>query len=334
MDSLRSREKNDDSLYAENELALLIIAYLRPKNLKSILDMAIRAEVKRVYISIDFPKLPSEENMKLNSQVVSIAEKYKEISGLEVNIFARERNVGCSAAVLSSCDWFFEKVDKGIILEDDCIPTEDFFDFCRDSIKVIAQREDVWLACGTQFAPINSKEPWHLSKYPLTWGWATTRLKWIEISQCLRESARNLRQSRIDSISISEAIYWDAGSSRAFRGVSDAWDTPLVQKMLLNSKLAILPTVSLVSNIGNDPFATHTHGDSIGLRVSTGKYSRSDVFPTRNSVADSWLKKQFYKISVRHILTTKVTYILDLFQPSRRKNFGLVNQWKTAKIIV
>jgi len=332
MSSLRARDKSDNSRHGETDLALLIIAYLRPQNLESILEIALRSDVRRFYISIDFPRIPSEENMELNSQVVSIAQRYAKISGLEVNIFTRGGNVGCSAAVLSSCDWFFKNVEQGIIIEDDCIPTEDFFLYCKDSIDVLRQREDVWLACGTQFAPINSDWPWHLSKYPLTWGWATTRSKWKQISACLQDSTYNLQQSRTSDISLTEAIYWDAGSSRALRGISDAWDTPLVQRMLLNSKLAILPTVSLVSNIGNDNFATHTHGDSIGLGVSTGEYSRSDIFPVRNFGMDNWLKKNFYRISARHIITTKVTYIMDLLQSRSRKKVRLIDHWKMAKI--
>lgn len=41
-----------------------------------------------------------------------------------------ERNQGCRAGVRSAIDWFFEQVDEGIILEDDCVPHPDFFPYC------------------------------------------------------------------------------------------------------------------------------------------------------------------------------------------------------------
>lgn len=315
-----------------NELALLVIAYLRPDNLEFILDTAIDAGVKIIYISIDYPKNPTKDNLELHNQVISVARKYRNCSQYTIHIVEREFNVGCSAAVLSSCDWFFNNVEKGIVLEDDCIPTSDFFEYCRDALKIVQNDEGIWIACGTQFAPRSLSHTWVLSKYPLTWGWATTSIKWKEMSASLRESEGKLPRFKSRNISFPEAIYWDAGALRATRGISDAWDTPLVQKMLLNSKLAILPNVSLVSNIGNDEFATHTHGSSIGLKQETGKYTRSDYLPIVNTDVDYWLKKRFYRIRIRHILTTRVTYLIDALQSRNRHNLSLESRWENAKI--
>ena len=333
MNSSEPKDNCDNLHNEEPPTALLVIAYLRPKNLQLILDSAISANLKDIYISIDFPKIPSEENLKLNSQVVSIARRYKENSNLDVTINVRNENVGCSAAVLSSCDWFFENVKQGIILEDDCMPTQDFFRFCEDAIAVMQSLEDVWVACGTQFAPRTSGDSWLLSKYPLTWGWATTRKKWEQISDSLQDSKHCLRRSNINKSSVSEATYWDAGSRRAEKGISDAWDTPLVQRMILNSKLAILPRVPLVSNIGNDQFATHTRGNSLGLGLQTGEYKRTDAIPSRDFTVDTWLRENFFKISMRHILSTKFTNALDILLLREQKGMGLIDRWKLAKIM-
>jgi hypothetical protein len=38
-------------------------------------------------------------------------------------------NQGCRLGVSRAITWFFEQVEEGIILEDDCVPHPDFF-FC------------------------------------------------------------------------------------------------------------------------------------------------------------------------------------------------------------
>ena len=330
--SAHSANQMGDLSQPNQDLAVLVIAYLRPDNLRRILEISRSAGVTKFFISVDFPRNASMDDLKLNAKVLSISRNFQRDSGCEVHIFERKKNVGCSAAVLSSCDWFFEYVDCGIILEDDCLPTVDFFAYCADVFPLIENNQNVWLACGTQFAPPLSDEPWVLSRYALTWGWATTKNKWNQISSSLNEPFSALNASMERDISISESVYWNAGALRAIRGVSDAWDTPLVQKMLLKSKLAVLPRVALVSNIGNDSQATHTHGTSIGLRLETGFYSPSPKKPNPVKEIDGWLREYFYQISNRHVVSTRITRLIDFFFCRVRKSISLATRWERARI--
>ena len=40
----------------------------------------------------------------------------------EVHHLFSDKNLGCRLGVTRAINWFFENVDEGIILEDDCIP--------------------------------------------------------------------------------------------------------------------------------------------------------------------------------------------------------------------
>lgn len=47
----------------------------------------------------------------------------------EVKTLFREENMGCRRAVSTAIDRFFEQVEEGIILEDDCVPNPSYFRF-------------------------------------------------------------------------------------------------------------------------------------------------------------------------------------------------------------
>jgi hypothetical protein len=325
---IMSFESNQNS-----KLALLIIAYLRPQNLENILKVAVNSGVTNIYISVDAPRVSTLENIELSHKVLQIAKEHKANSELSVNIYRREENVGCTPSVLSSCDWVFSQESDVIVLEDDCIPTEEFFDFCRSAIGQIQNNSNIWLACGTQITPsalIN--EQWLLSKYPLTWGWCTTKSKWQEIRESLLNQDIKLSEQNSPEITPHERTYWNAGSRRALEGISDAWDTPLVHRMLLNKKLAILPKNSLVSNLGNDSVATHTHGDSTGIAMNTGAFLSQDLQPVNNLQVEGWLRANFYRISRRHLISTRVTLMMDRIWNKGEKFKSLKTSWENAEI--
>lgn len=309
---------------------LLIIAYLRPDNLKRILEVAHRAQVSAIYISIDVPKNPTDGQISTSLKVRQVVEEFQMNTDSKVVIFLRQSNAGCSPAVLSSCDWFFSQVNEGIVLEDDCLPDLSLFSFFKDSIAHVNSNDDIWLSCGTQFAPSTICAPWQKSKYALTWGWATNQTKWHQMSRALRKNERFRR--RQVGIPVLEYVYWRAGARRAYAGYSDAWDTPLVYTMLMLKKFAILPSVSYVTNVGNDSVATHTNVKSIGLYRPIGKYQSTNSAPMVNPKLDDWLTENFYRIRIRHLFSTQITRFVDLVTRKKNVEDTLISRWDRAAI--
>jgi hypothetical protein len=325
--------KSNDVSESNSSVGLLVIAYLRPESLKLILETAFESGIRNFFVSIDFPRNPSAENLELRSQVSRVATDFELNPEVKITTAVRDKNVGCTPAVLSSCDWAFSKSDNLIILEDDCIPNSDFFDFCRTSLSVIKKDSRIWLAGGSQLVPLELiDEPWLLSRYPLTWGWCTTSENWTRIRNSLSSPNGNLTRANSPELSLHERRYWNAGAKRAFSGISDAWDTPLVQQMLLTKALAILPKRPLISNVGNDQVATHTRGDAMGLRVNTGAFSPPESSPTRNPEVENWLRNDFYVIKFRHLLSTRVTSLIDIVTMRAFRCKSLVESWKLARL--
>jgi hypothetical protein len=313
---------------SQNIDAALIVAYRRHENVSKLIDILSNQGVKRIYVAID-RNSPSDLNSLIDvNKTIEVAIEARMKMPEQLRVAIHVENVGCSAAVLSACEWFFENEEFGLILEDDCIPSQEFLTYANYSRKIIETNSDVWLFCGTQFAPYEkSVDTWSLSKYALIWGWGTSKRNWNQIATSLRKNGMNIFSN---DVSFAEKQYWSVGARRSSSGVVDAWDNILIQRMLSLRKKAILPKYALVSNIGNDSAATHTISNSNWLGLKTGSFDPPKAAPLENPSLDSWLKTKFYKISIRHIFTTQITYFLDHITGRRRRSDDLMSRWKNA----
>jgi hypothetical protein len=90
-----------------------------------------------------------------------------------------------------------------------------------------------------------------------------------------------------------------------------------------------LPPTNLISNIGNDSVATHTRSDRMWTNAIQNEFLREDFgVPIVNLKADLWLKKNLYKIRLRHAFSTKFTRIQDRFREP--KFTDLLTRWEGA----
>jgi len=304
--------------------AALIIAYRRSENLEVLLSKCVQAGFGRIYVSLDFPATElAREDVEA---CISVAKNFEANNPELFRLRIAEFNLGCAISVLSACDWVFDYEEFVVVLEDDCLPSNDFFKFIADGRNEMRGHQNIFLLCGTQFAPeIVTKGKWHLSNYPLIWGWATSRYKWLLIKETYQALGR--RKSKSGFESVIEHQYWKAGTRRALEGYVDAWDTPLVFVISKLNGDVLLPGVNLVQNIGNDQAATHTLTDSPWLNRPAVAYSPSAGSPAINSEVDKWLRNEFYKISLRHLITTNITLLLDFLGIHKRVRKPLIARW-------
>jgi len=177
----------------EKDFAILVVAYKRPQALDKLLSKIALAGSFRVYIALDAPNSSSDSD--LNADCVSVISKFEQDYSGQVHRKFTSKNLGCAVSVIKACNWVFEYEEFVVILEDDCHPENGFFDFVRDSRTVIENDRRVLMVCGTQFAPTEiTNNVWSYSKYPLIWGWATTKPAWLTIEKLLK--SENLYKSR------------------------------------------------------------------------------------------------------------------------------------------
>ena len=308
----------------QRDTPLLVIGYQRTESVVTILEEALSSGITRIFISIDYPAKPSSQSIQVYHQITKIVSQYHPKFQMLKYRFL-ESNQGCALHVLSSIDWAFGFVDELIILEDDCIPSPDFFDFVGDGLTLMKSHREIALICGTQHIPRQMNlGQFYKSKYALTWGWATNHSSWQEIK--LNMAAAGNR-TPLDLLNFkAKDIYWQEGARRAYQGYVDVWDTPLVKYLQTSDKYALLPSENLISNISNDPAATHMSGEDSWLFKKVGKYNvgvKED--PDTNQAADDWLAANFFRIRTRHLISTRLTRLIDYFRNPARSN--LISRW-------
>ena len=296
--------------------AILIVAYRRADALSQILESCRISGIKDIFIHIDGPKDssagPDVENVRVASQ------NFAKSTSLNIQLCVQGENLGCAVSLVTALDTVFGSADELIVLEDDCIPGADFWKFADQSFEIMKTDPSVGLFCGPQFGPRNIlSSEWFLSNYPFHWGWGINSRRWFEIRAelCSPTVLKSTEQE-----SISESRYWNAGCQRALNGMTDVWDTLFVRQMRRLGLKALLPPENLIRNLGNDRIALHTSENSIWTNYKIGNYQIQNIKPKLNSSFEDWARSEYFGISPRHLLTTRITSVLDRVKRKKYQN--------------
>lgn len=249
---------------------VLLMAFNRVEELSRVLHAIRRYEPAQLYLAVDGPRSDRPSEVVRHAKVVRMLDHID--WDCEVKRLIRDENLGCRRAVEGAIDWFFNSVPEGIILEDDCVPSPDFFRFCEALLDRYRDDERVAMVSGTNvLGEWRANDASYFFGYGAVWGWASWSRAW-------RNSAEHLAAFRTAEACANAAQTVGEGRWRRLEtsmhavamGELDTWDYPWVFALAARSQLAALPAVNLVSNIGFGRGATHTttEGGALGgLRV-------------------------------------------------------------------
>ena len=125
---------------------ILFLIYNRPEYIKKVFESIKQARPERLFISADGPKSDDEKDFKL-------CEEARDACVVdwpcEIKTLFRDKNLGCRLGISGGINWFFEHVEEGIILEDDCLPNESFFNFCENLLLKYRNENKVMMISGS-----------------------------------------------------------------------------------------------------------------------------------------------------------------------------------------
>jgi hypothetical protein len=173
-----------------------------------------------------------------------------------------DTNLGCKQRISSGLDWAFSQVEEAIILEDDCLPSPSFFNFCQTLLEKYRDDQRVIHIGGNNFQCGQSRTEYsyYFSKYSHIWGWASWQRAWKHYDLEMKTWSEFKDSMIMDSVhyDIYERRYWQDIFDQVDQGLIDSWAYLWTYTCWIQGGLSIVPDVNLVTNIGFGSDATHT----------------------------------------------------------------------------
>ena len=239
------------------DVPVLLIFFARPATFRQVFESVREARPSVLLLWQDGPRKDNEKDRKGIEACRQIVE-----SGLdwECTVYKtyNESNYGCDPSTFYAHKWAFSLVDKCIILEDDMVPSQSYYPFCKELLDKYEADERINHICGVNPIVANDACPDdYFFSYNGTGAWASWRRvakEWDEDYTFLEDaySLKNLAASRGKLFDESLAV----ARERKKTG-KPYWETILGFGAMLHNRLVIIPKVNLVKNIGFSEGATH-----------------------------------------------------------------------------
>ena len=245
---------------------ILFLIFNRLDTVERVFAEIKRQQPRSLYIAADGPRPHKGDAERLACAQVREWVVSEIDWDCDVHTLFREENLGCGAAVSGAITWFFDHVQEGIILEDDCLADPSFFPFCEEMLDRYRDCPQVMHISGNNNQDSMGDYPYsyYFSVYSHIWGWAAWRRSWEGFDLAMEDWDR-IRQDRGAASDLMFGVYTE-GSRRyrrmqfdlIRRGEIDSWAYPYLYSLWKQRGLTVIPAVNLVENIGVGGDATHT----------------------------------------------------------------------------
>jgi hypothetical protein len=237
---------------------ILFLIFNRPKETQLLFNAIKEVKPKKLYVAADGPRNNGKDEL--------LCKETKDILNqidwdCELITLFREENLGCGKAVSSAITWFFENEEEGIILEDDCLPSVDFFRFTDEMLDRYRADHRVGHISGTNLLDNKRGDgDYYYSKLPLIWGWASWRRAWSKYDITMSNFEEFKKNDSLKKITDKKYIKNHLYNvfSLTYKGEINTWDHQNFYSSIVNDSVSIIPNYNMITNIGFNENGTHT----------------------------------------------------------------------------
>ncbi|MCK8494887.1 nucleotide-diphospho-sugar transferase [Spirosoma sp. RP8] len=245
------------------QVPILFIIFNKREETKRVFNVIRSQQPKQLFIAADGPRVDKEGEVDTCRYVREWVLGQIDWE-CEVNTRFLDQNIGCGRGPSKAISWFFEHVNEGIILEDDCLPNEAFFRFSAELLERYRNDSNISIISGNNFQPVQPMQlgaDYYFSLFPSTNGWATWKRSWDAYEYHIA-SWPTLDQKRFLNSLFREKkyqLFWKQLFDWAYeKKPDDTWDIQFHYHCMKRNQLAVIPAANLISNIGYGPDATHS----------------------------------------------------------------------------
>lgn len=251
------------------DVPVFLIFFNRPDTFRFVFDAVKEARPKYLFLACDGTRENNEKDVVLSNECKKIAEDidwdcivYKNYS---------EKNLGCGNRMFTGVSWAFEYVDKLIILEDDCVPSQDFFVFSKEMLDRYENNNHICMINAMNHLGVYENCPYsYFFGQGCCWGWATWKRVWKNMDynmtflddeyalRCVERKYEYYKNVFAFGKKVKEKL--ENGERLS------AWTYQMGMSSTLNGEgVAIVPKYNLITNIG------FIGGHARGLKVMNKK---------------------------------------------------------------
>lgn len=296
------------------EVPILLLIFNRPDETSVVFEKIRKIQPTKLFISGDGPRLGNS-----NDEAKIVETRNLVLNNIDWDCECltnfSEQNLGCGRSVSNGISWFFENVPFGIILEDDCSPQIDFFNYAKELLIKYKNDLNIWHISGNSIVNQNvfkrrDTSSYYYSNFNHVWGWATWANRWnyydFKLSNITETNFIKERFSLVKDIEFWENLFFKMKNSEI-----DTWDYQWTFAMWYNNGISIVPKINLIENIGFGENATHT---LLAPNFSTTSFSLSEiVHPSEiiiNTKADNYVMRKIFVLSFVNRLKIKLSILI------------------------
>ncbi len=269
--------------------SIVLFAYNRPSHLRRVLISLENGGISEINLFVDGPK--NNNDKIIQKEIKQICNKNKFNSKMKRKIFYSKKNKGLAESIKKGITHIAKKSKYVIVLEDDCIPREGFFEFIKKNISNLKNDKNIAAICGYQIPELHKK---FLSDKNLKtiilrdfipWAWCVSSEHWLKFMKY------DIKSERVENNILNKI-------RKINKDEKKIWSYNFIKYNYLNKLFYLYPSKSLVKNIGFD-------GSGINSKV-TDIFTTS--FSSSNKIDINIIKNSKYIKLQRKSLINKIKY--------------------------
>jgi hypothetical protein len=194
--------------------------------------------------------------------------------------------------MIDGVSWFFDHVESGVVLEDDCLPGTGMLAFCGRALRAYQSEKEVIQISGfshekrflnrSYFLPLSS-----------SWGWASWRDRWKEYLETHGEIARRILAdpAMCEAFDLDGTYPYSKMLRKSIQGQVSSWAVFFQAFVFSKNGLVLYPPESLIRNIGFDGSGAHCGDRAHEEEVPDSPRSAKIRFPRQVRCSKRMLKR-------------------------------------------
>ena len=244
------------------DVPVLITFFARPDTLEKVFQSVREARPSTLLLWQDGPR----KNRPDDLDNIQKCRKIVENIDWECTVYKNyhENNMGCDPSTFLAQKWAFEMVDKCIIMEDDRVPVQSFYTYCKDLLDKYEFDERINHICGTNLLEQYSDCPYDYFFAPFgstTWAsWRRVAKQWDETYSFLYDKYGLSCLKSVVGNEFFQVLM--ANANKHAKTGFQWWETILGMGCMLNNRVAIIPSKNMVTDLGLTNDSTHANADA------------------------------------------------------------------------